>query len=482
MRLLLALTVLGALSCGQLFVEERNIPSGLSCADGGVCPPGQVCSSTEGVCRFTCKTPRPNCLPEGGNTNNTGNNGGRMDCGCPNNQAQFVCDADLLCREACGQNPGTQPACAQSGSTAGCPTNLVCDPRWDVCRPLCTGASCSGGWSCGAIGDTTCDVCLPPDENISVVDGGVDGGTASFSQVTATVPTGSLNAIYAPDASVIYAVGAAGSFVTLTQSGSGYIASTSFVPAGTSSPPDLNAIFSVAEQLYVAGASGYIATKPIKGGTWSQLTTTTQAALYGLAGSSLSNLWAVGDNNTILYFNGAAWVPQSSPAPSSTVIRGVWAASPSEVYAVGDSGLFFSTQDGGTAWMSASPLPVSNPGSLRAIWGFTSGSIDLWIAGDNGGVYHSPSGAGGWEDHTYNNTGPSQPSLTALWGSSDEDLWVVGGGLVLHRGTPGSTGEWTSYTTTASSRPLNGVWGVGAFSAQQQVYICGGDGTLLVGF
>jgi hypothetical protein len=98
--------------------------------------------------------------------------------------------------------------------------------------------------------------------------------------------------------------------------------------------------------------------------------------LAGVAATSASNAWAVGDGesgsgqvqNLVLHWNGAAWTPVASPQPGTgpdgSALSAVAATSASNAWAVGYSSPGSVTQDtmilrwNGTAWtQAASPSP-----------------------------------------------------------------------------------------------------------------------------
>lgn len=59
--------------------------------------------------------------------------------------------------------------------------------------------------------------------------------------------------------------------------------------------------------------------------------------LNGLWGVSASTAWAVGDNGTVLRFDGAKWAPERTGI--SRTFHCVWASSASDVWRMGDSAL-----------------------------------------------------------------------------------------------------------------------------------------------
>jgi hypothetical protein len=78
-----------------------------------------------------------------------------------------------------------------------------------------------------------------------------------------------------------------------------------------------------------------------KGPVWSALNSGTASMLYGVWGSSPSDVFAVGNVGTILHYNGSAWSAMSSGTTRELV--GVWGNSATDVFAGG--ALYLGLQD-----------------------------------------------------------------------------------------------------------------------------------------
>jgi hypothetical protein len=63
------------------------------------------------------------------------------------------------------------------------------------------------------------------------------------------------------------------------------------------------------------------------------MTSGTTNQLVGVWGSSSSDVFVVGNEGTILHYNGSAWGPMTSGI--TTDLYGVWGSSSSDVFAVG---------------------------------------------------------------------------------------------------------------------------------------------------
>ncbi|MFL5600605.1 MAG: hypothetical protein ACJ78I_09435, partial [Gemmatimonadaceae bacterium] len=70
---------------------------------------------------------------------------------------------------------------------------------------------------------------------------------------------------------------------------------------------------------------------------WSSQTSGSTQLLRSVWGSAGNSVFAVGDNTTILRYDGSTWTAQTvngTPSPSMD-LTGVWGASASNVFAVG---------------------------------------------------------------------------------------------------------------------------------------------------
>jgi len=101
--------------------------------------------------------------------------------------------------------------------------------------------------------------------------------------------------------------------------------------------------------------------------------------LYGLWGDAKDNLYMVGSQGNVLYFDGEAWEP--SGLFTTTNLRGVWGTSGKDVYVVGDKGIIMHYD--GTKWS----FMASNTGQdLYSIWGTSAN--DIFAVGSYSTVIH----------------------------------------------------------------------------------------------
>jgi hypothetical protein len=113
-------------------------------------------------------------------------------------------------------------------------------------------------------------------------------------------------------------------------------------------------------------------------------------SLYGVWGSSTSNIFAVGRGGHIMRSTGQGWTAMQSP--TTRTLRRVWGSGPNDVWAVGDSVLL---RFNGTAWQ---PVPMtgvlaqmqSAPTSQNVVqaglWG--ASASDVYLGGNSGRIAH----------------------------------------------------------------------------------------------
>jgi hypothetical protein len=163
---------------------------------------------------------------------------------------------------------------------------------------------------------------------------------------------------------------------------------------------------------------------------------------------------------------GVLWSHQQGALPPSTgTIRGLWASSGTDVYAVGTAtanvNVFHSNNHGAT-WTSQL---AGGAIDINAVGG--SSATDVYLLADNATILHGSGTT--WATQT----NPALPGtrLLAIWAISSTDLYVVGGGnTIMHNAGSG----WVTSNNTAGTTELRGVWGVAG-----HIWAIGAAGTIL---
>ena len=154
--------------------------------------------------------------------------------------------------------------------------------------------------------------------------------------------------------------------------------------------------------------------------------TTSVAPLYDVHGISRATLFAVGGTTAprIYRFNATSgqWQQETLPADAGmSRLNGVWVVNEKLAFAVGDQSTVLKWD--GTAWSKLS-FP-NNIESLRSVVAF--GASSAYAAAFNGRVYRYDGQS--WQE-VYENTSDRYSDIA---GTSPEDLWVVGNsGVILH--------------------------------------------------
>jgi hypothetical protein len=286
------------------------------------------------------------------------------------------------------------------------------------------------------------DVCLaggPLDNSVWCYTGGFWNMIAGFATGFGTV-----NAMWGSGPDDVFLAGSAG---VAHFDGATWFGTTNANPAPRSLWGDASVVYAV---------NGNILRSTTANGLFSTvLTSTSGQALFGVWGASPSDVFAVGQSGTIQRYNGSAWSKMTN-ADSRTLLA-VWGSSGTNVYAVGSGGAILRYT--GT-WGSVVPGTTMN---LTDVWG--SSATDIFAVGAGGTIVHSSGGA------FTPMTSTTTRDLRGVFGTSPTNVYAVGDvGTLLHYDGTGWT-QIPSGTGTA----LNDVWG---FSAND-VFAVGDFGTML---
>lgn len=112
--------------------------------------------------------------------------------------------------------------------------------------------------------------------------------------------------------------------------------------------------------------------------TWTPLLPST-GNMTGVAAVDLDHAILVGASGVILHLVQGSW---KNEGPGGGDLNGAWAGPPSDFWAVGDGGLVLRSPGDGT-WAA---MPTGTPENLEAVWG--SSSNDVYVVGGGGTIVH----------------------------------------------------------------------------------------------
>jgi hypothetical protein len=202
-------------------------------------------------------------------------------------------------------------------------------------------------------------------------------------------------------------------------------------------------------------------------GGWRVEMTGLPSALTAVWGTSAGDIWAIGGDpegagNTVMHYDGTSWLPMTTG--HSGDLWWVYGFEGGSVFMGGGNGLILRYAGGAFERMET-------PGNatVYGIWG--TSEDDLWAVGGN-----VSAGAFAWRfDGTAWREAEGFPpvlvqsaSLFKVWGAAADDVWLVGtGGVILHY-----DGERITQVRSATTRDLFTVHGAGG-----HVVAVGGFGT-----
>lgn len=195
--------------------------------------------------------------------------------------------------------------------------------------------------------------------------------------------------------------------------------------------------------------------------TWRPMTSGTAKNLRGVWAVSASDAYAVGDEGVALHYDGFTWshITELEALDAMSPLIGMWGVG-DDLFVLASNRKVFMRKAG--AWSEKSPASIR---PLAAIGGTSAN--DVYAAGLLGEMWHYDGSM--WSSVA---SGSTSEVYAGVWGSSASDVYVVGNdgtnGIVRHY--DGST--WTKIHTLANN-PLLAVWG----SSAADVYAIGAPDT-----
>jgi hypothetical protein len=220
-------------------------------------------------------------------------------------------------------------------------------------------------------------------------------------------------------------------------------------------PPTLLSLWGTSpKDVYAVGGplgnGGPSAMLHFDGASWRYLQPGGTETFWWVNGTSDHDVWAVGEQGRITHWDGAKFA-ELTPRPTTATLYGVWAASATDVWAVGGTPNGGATQPNdvllhfdGTAW--APDTGIQKLGrTLFKVWG--TSSTNVYVVGEGETIWHR-------RGTQWSQEGPPSPAgrLLTVHGCGPGEVYAVGDLDVLR--SDGTT--WTRLGLTLMNE-VNGV-------------------------
>ncbi len=185
--------------------------------------------------------------------------------------------------------------------------------------------------------------------------------------------------------------------------------------------------------------------------------------LNAIWGTSPSDVYAVGDTGTILHYNGTDW--SAEPSNTTGQLLSIWGSSPANIYVVGneETGVNRATllrkKTIGTTWEFEEAVDYITQApfdyNLTTVWGLSASKV--YVSDEYGDPYVFD--GTGWIKFEPVPPVGSYP-LTGIWAVNSTTLFVTdqNSNDVSRYGKDG-TNDWT-YVSTECTGNLNEIWGI----------------------
>lgn len=320
---------------------------------------------------------------------------------------------------------GTQQLTASPQDSLGRPVTSAV--TWASLNPNVATVSSTGEVSAVATGQVTISATAGGVSGYGLVTVAIPGATPVNLWVPLNSPTGGGgNAVWGASSSDIFSVGLGyilhfdGTSWTVMPNPAGGLLRSVWGTSGTN--------------VYAVGSQRIL---HYDGTSWTQVLSVSED-LFGVWGSSPSDIFADGYNGSIFHYDGSNWTLMTT-ATAVPLTGGFWGTSSTNLYAAGQGAILHYD---GTSWQVAVSVPSVGFGRT---WG--TSALDIYNA-SNGQIWH-------FDGSTWS-VMPSSPGGLGLWGSSSTDIYAVAqsSSIARYDGT-----SWTNMGTTGLGNDLYGVWG-----------------------
>lgn len=312
------------------------------------------------------------------------------------------------------------------------------------------------GWSKACHGTGSCTVTIAP--GTTLVDAGFVApyfcSADQFCWLQPRPQGTTLHALSGSGPAEVFAIG--GGARMLKWNGT-YWASAATPPLPV--PGQLTALWlSAPGELWAVGEQGTV--MQLSQGSWQCPTQISPADLFGVYASAPGDVWAAGAQGALMHFDGKIWTAVALPGGSRADLYAIAGRAANDLWAVGAGGTILHFD--GTALSAIAPASSDN---LYSVW--PVGPQEAWAVGEHGAIVH----VRGMSSALLSSMTMTPGKLRGIWGASANSLWAVGeqGTLLFISGTDARQVE------SGTNQDLTAIWGSGI----SDVWAVGGSGLLM---
>lgn len=174
-------------------------------------------------------------------------------------------------------------------------------------------------------------------------------------------------------------------------------------------------------------------------------------ALYDIAVISHDDIWAVGDNATLIHWDGISWTEitgGANPFSGATDLFAIWAFDANNIWAGGQGGEL--AYYDGVSWVLQT---TPNTNSVNGIMGVSA--TRLWAVTANGDVFDTTDGGADWDK----TDGPTVIDYNGIWAVNALELFIAADGGVIVRSDDGGV-SWNNASLPTTEDAFE-IWGYG---------------------
>jgi hypothetical protein len=232
----------------------------------------------------------------------------------------------------------------------------------------------------------------------------------------------------------------------------------------------LNGVFFVdADNAFAVGLKGSIAR--YSSGEWTVMESNTTHNLWKVWGYDVNNVFAVGTDGTVMRYDGTSWTRMNQSLDTG-ILQAVWGTSPNDLFVGSNNGVILHYD--GAKWTSSDEL---SEGYITGILGFSANNI--YAISNIGQIFRFD----GTRWSLNEDLGDYNLWLTGIWGDAADNIYVSVKSLssaaedlylVYHYDGTSWTGMKVVFDGVPCNVGLNGIWG----TSSDNLLVVGGLGLI----